>query len=233
MQNPSTASETEKPRVLAIGDIHGCHVALNALLDSLDLRASDTVVFLGDVVDRGPGTRQVIDRILGLRSFCFTITIMGNHEEMFLDALEGGSMEQPWLIHGGQEAIDSYGKSYADVPTNHIAFMRSGLPFWETETEVFVHANLEPDVPLRKQSTEWLRWTRFQGDEPALATGQRVICGHTEQASGVPRVTDGWACIDTSAYRGMFLTCLDVTNDLVYQASFHGDTRQLKLSSLP
>lgn len=212
-------------RTIAIGDIHGCHIALENLLAALQIRPSDTVVVLGDVVDRGPGTKQAIDRLIQLGSECEVVFLMGNHEEMMLESREGSSIESTWLRYGGRETLNSYGGGYGMVPDSHWTFLKNGLNYWETTTEIFVHANLKPKIPLPAQSVEWLRWTRLSGKETPRDCGRRVICGHTNLEPGTPWVREGWVCIDTWCYGDQYLTALDVTHDLVYQAKQTGETR--------
>src|SRR5262245_2009947 len=100
------------PRILAVGDIHGCGAAFRALIEGLQVRPKDTVVMLGDAIDRGPDSRGVIDQLLELRERTNLVCILGNHEQMLLDALEGDIPVQEWLIHGGAQTLDSYGKGY-------------------------------------------------------------------------------------------------------------------------
>src|ERR1044072_7889016 len=102
-------------RTLVFGDSHGCAVALNVLLEKLAVTADDTVVLLGDVVSRGPATKQCVDRLLELQQACKLIFIRGNHEEMMLDSLHHGKLEEIWLKHGGREALDSYGGAYEAI----------------------------------------------------------------------------------------------------------------------
>jgi serine/threonine protein phosphatase 1 len=205
-------------RILAIGDIHGCDVALATLLQHVRPTASDTVVVLGDVVDRGPNTRRVIELLLQLRKTCRLKFVLGNHEEMMLEAYHTGQWMHDWLMFGGKETLASYGDSFGDVPTEHLDFLSSGLNYWESKTEIFVHAKLEPNVPLDSQSPEWLRWERLEGNEPPHSSGRPVICGHTSQRSGNPLVFNGWVCIDTWVYGEGWLTCLDTSAGLVYRA---------------
>ncbi len=212
-------------RILAIGDIHGCDTALETLLGQLQIQSDDTVVLLGDIVDRGPGSRQVVERLLELQQACQLHYVMGNHEQMMLEALDLPGKMSNWLRYGGQELLDSYGGSPDQIPDSHLDFIRSAGDYFETSTEVFVHASLEPDIPLDEQSSLWLRWTRFTGHEGPLATGQRVICGHTAQHSGLPARSRGWACIDTCVYGDGWLTCLDVLTDEFYQADEKGRFR--------
>ena len=217
-------------RILAIGDVHGCDVALTALLDRISVTADDTLVFLGDVVDRGPASKQVVDRLLALQQSCNLVLIMGNHEEMLRDAVAGRPIMDIWLQVGGRETLDSYGGSIDDIPPEHVRFLLSTCPFFETDREIFVHANLEPEVSLANQKSEFLRWTRVTGSEPPHPSGKRVICGHTPQAEGLPLVFDGWAFIDTLPHGGNWLSCLNVATNRVHQASQAGKTREFSLS---
>lgn len=107
---PKTDADAEAGRLLAIGDIHGCHIAFDTLLEHLSILPTDTVVVLGDVIDRGPGTRQVIDRLLELRQQCRLVFLMGNHEEMFLGSLAVEGVRESWLGFGGWETLQSYGE---------------------------------------------------------------------------------------------------------------------------
>ena len=100
-------------RILAIGDVHGCHRALDTLLGVLALTSSDTVVFLGDAVDRGPDSKLVVDRILSLRDTCKVIFITGNHEEMMRDAISGRGLVNQWLRAGGPVSY-----THLTLPTN-------------------------------------------------------------------------------------------------------------------
>lgn len=212
-------------RILAIGDIHGCNTALETLLGQIDIQSDDTVVVLGDIVNRGPGSRQVIERLLELQQQCRLQYVMGNHEQMMLEALDLPGKMSNWLRYGGDETLASYGGSPDLIPENHLDFIRSAIDYFETSTDVFVHASLEPDIPLDEQHSMWLRWTRYTGHEEPLSTGQRVICGHTSQKDGLPARSRGWVCIDTYVYGGGWLTCLDVLTDEFFQADETGRFR--------
>lgn len=217
-------------RTLAIGDVHGCHRALVTLLGVLALTPDDTVVFVGDAVDRGPSSKQVVDQILALRDECEVIFITGNHEEMMRDAISGRGLFNQWLENGGRATLDSYGGSIEDIPPEHIRFLVTGRPFWETDTDIFVHASLESDISLPNQTSDFLRWKHLGGSEQPHVSGKRVICGHTSQTDGVPLVLDGWVCIDTFPHGGKWLTCLDVETNHVVQASETGEIRDFPLS---
>jgi serine/threonine protein phosphatase 1 len=216
-------------RTIAIGDIHGCHIALETILEALDPQPADCLVFLGDVIDRGPGTKQCIDQLLALRPCCRVVHLMGNHEEMFLDALTGGQWSQSWLAYGGQEMLHSYGGGIRNIPLAHLDFIRGGKDFFETEREIFVHGNLRPQVPVDQEQSQWLRWARFQPTDQTHVSGKRVICGHTAQPGGRPVGGANYLCLDTCAYcpRGA-LSALDVATDTLWQATQAGELRDAR-----
>ena len=213
-------------RTFAIGDIHGWDVAFDGLLEMLALTPDDTLVVLGDAIDRGPNSARVIDILLELQSACSLVFILGNHEQMMLEALERGLRGSMWMQHGGEPTLNSYGGQVENIPQDHLDFMGAGLDHWETETEIYVHANLEPGVPFENQSEQVLRWQHLTGRETRHPSGRRIICGHTPQPNGLPSVRDGWVCIDTFAYGGMYLTAVDMETNEMYQANQSGQTRK-------
>lgn len=194
-------------------------------MSNLEIAADDTVIVLGDVVDRGPGSQDVIEQLLDLKSRCTLRCLLGNHEEMMLDALAGGEWTVTWLRYGGDATLSSYGGDPDRIPPHHLEFLKQGLNYWEDDRNLFIHANLEPGVPLQKQLGEWLRWTHLTSLEQPHPSGKRIVCGHTPQRSGVPLVLPGWVCIDTLAFGSGWLTCLDVGTDEIYQANQAGQFR--------
>ena len=130
--HPTTA------RVIAIGDVHGCVHALDALLDAIAPRGDDCIVQLGDFIDSGRDTRDVIDTLLALQSNCRLVTLMGNHEEMLLGALENDRLRDTWLMCGGVDTLNSYrfGAGIDVLPDAHLALIRSGLDYFETAAEL-------------------------------------------------------------------------------------------------
>ncbi|QDU81219.1 Serine/threonine-protein phosphatase 1 [Polystyrenella longa] len=212
-------------RTIAIGDIHGCSTAFETLLDMLQVTSEDTIVLLGDIVDRGPGTKQVIETTINLKSRCKQlIYIRGNHEEMLLDALKAGPLTSTWLFYGGQEVLDSYEiESVEQLPESHVNFIESSRDYWENQTDIFVHANVQHDRPLDEQHPQVLRWERYTGTKPPHFSGKRVIVGHTVMPQGMPKFSPGWLAIDTGAYEGNPLTAFDTTTKTFYQADESGN----------
>jgi serine/threonine protein phosphatase 1 len=218
------------PRTFAIGDVHGCHVALTTLLGLIKPTAEDTIVFLGDVVDRGPATKECIDEILRLENQCRVISIMGNHEEMMRGSLQKSFMWQVWVECGGAVTLESYGGSLDNVPASHLKWLSTLRPFHETATDIFVHASLETQQTLANQTGDYLRWKKLGGSERPHISGKRVLCGHTPQRDGYPLVFPGWVCLDTNACRQGWLTCLDVEANHVWQTNESGQSRQFELA---
>ncbi len=217
-------------RLFAIGDIHGCAGALRRLDQELKFGATDTVVTLGDYVNRGPDTRAVIAHLLELRDRCRLVTLRGNHEVMMLRARDDRSFLPKWLTYGGAETLDSYAAStFADIPEAHWDFLESTVLFHEEARDFFVHANVVPDLPLAEQPEKTLLWAHFSVERPHVS-GRRMVCGHSAQKSGRPLNCGHAVCIDTHAYGGGWLTCFDVEANVCWQASQEGALRQEMLS---
>ncbi|HZT82821.1 MAG TPA: metallophosphoesterase family protein [Gemmataceae bacterium] len=217
-------------RTLAIGDLHGCSRALDTLLAMVGPRPKDQVVTLGDYVDRGPDSCGVIERLLRLRRASRLIALRGNHDQMMVGARQGAFSTAEWLARGGRQTLDSYsvpgvGGRRVEVPEEHWDFLENALVNWhETDTHFFVHANVYPDLPLQDQPTYMLLW-EFLHDPAPHCSGKVMVCGHTSQKSGRPLNLGHAICIDTRAYAGGWLTCLDVTSGKVWQANQRGEQR--------
>lgn len=209
-----------------VGDVHGCDIALEKLLDAMILTSEDRLIMLGDVIDRGSDSRRVIEMLIDIGNSCRLDFVMGNHEQMLLDALRSPSVATIWSGWGGAETLAAYGEDLADIPADHLAFLAAGLPYVETDRYICIHANLEPDVPLESQSADWLRWHKVTGSERPHESGKRIVCGHTRLPGDVPRVTEGWIMIDTCAYDGGFLTAVELTTGEILQARQTGEFRR-------
>ncbi len=213
-------------RILAIGDLHGCLTALRTLADQVVFQPEDTVITLGDYVDRGPDSKGVIDFLIDLRQRCHLIPLGGNHELMMLDARKAAFSISGWLMVGGAETVESYGSSLSDVPEEHWDFIKSSKAFHETEAHFFVHANAHPKRPLEKQNEDDLFWRPFGNPTPHVS-GKTMICGHSSQRSGLPKNVGHAICIDTFVYGdGGWLTCLDVDSGKYWQANQQGEHRE-------
>jgi serine/threonine protein phosphatase 1 len=197
--------EESPPRLLAVGDIHGCLDPLRKLLRKVQPKRQDTIVFLGDYVDRGPDSRGVIDFLLKFAHlFPRTVFLKGNHEAMFLDYLQGGP-KFPFLQNGGISTLASYTQT---VPPEHLAFLRQLRLYHETEDHIFVHAGLRPGLPLAEQREEDLLWIREEFLRCDYDWGKTVVFGHTPWAE--PLLKEKRIGVDTGAVYGRKLSCCDV-----------------------
>ncbi|MFN0017463.1 MAG: metallophosphoesterase family protein [Pirellulaceae bacterium] len=215
-----------RARTIAIGDIHGCAAALAAVLAAIKPAEQDTLIFLGDFVDRGPDSRGVIEQVLALEKQCGLVTLLGNHEIMFLDALEKGAEGAGWLQYGGRETLASYNWDIRNFPDPHLDFIRGLKRYHETATHFFVHANYIADIPLAEQPDYALFWEHLFESPPAPhENGKTAIVGHTAQRSGEIRDLGHVVCIDTYCHSGGWLTALDVDTGEVWQADRQGRMR--------
>jgi serine/threonine protein phosphatase 1 len=213
------------PRSFVIGDIHGCPEEIDRLLDHLAPSPSDTIVFLGDYIDRGPGSKTVVDRLLRLRQEgpqC--IFLKGNHEDMFLAfiGLPGGYGDS-FLYNGGAATLRSYGleKYPANeisqrLPTDHLAFFKALVMQHTLGDFLCVHAGLNPQRPMTDQERDDLLWIRgpfIQHPHPFPFT---VIFGHTpcrEVLIDLPYKIG----IDTGLVYANKLSCIELSQRVLLQ----------------
>jgi len=185
------------------------------------LQPEDTVVILGDYVNRGPNSRGVIERLLGLRQRCQLVPLLGNHDETFLEVLLGRLPTDALLSMNGDATFASYGYqgSLDVIPHEHVAFLSNCRSIYETERHFFVHANYAPNKPLDQQSRIDMFWRSLRESEPAEHfSRKRAILGHTPQSTGVPLDRGHFICIDTGCVYGGVLTAMDVDQGTLWQA---------------
>ena len=219
-------------RAYAIGDVHGCADQLRRLLSAIEAdnaarpRSTAYLVLLGDLIDRGPDSREVVELLrtyapAGIRP----VFIKGNHEEFLLRALAGDAGILPqWLEYGGQECAQSYGLDpgrllaleEADaavllreyVPEEHRRFLDNFADTFRFGDYLFVHAGIRPGVPLEMQVPADLRWIREPFLRDAADHGFVVVHGHT--IVDTVQVRPNRIGIDTGAYGGGPLTALAI-----------------------
>ena len=191
----------------AIGDVHGQIFKLKALIDKLYIRENDIVVFLGDYIDRGDFSFEVIDFLIDLGKKHNCVFLKGNHELMFMDYLSGIN-EDVWLWNGGRKTIANYEKHGCDMapftdyierwlPRDHITFFQKLKPYYEVEDFIFVHAGIFPGTPMENMPDEILYWDRSFMYNARNYVGKTVVCGH----SPAPTVANykHAICVDTGA----------------------------------
>ena len=220
-------------RIIAIGDIHGCNVALRALIEAIEPKPDDTIVVLGDVIDWGPDSRDCVQQLIDLSGRCQFILVRGNHEEMMDAALESQSELRYWLNFGGDETLKSYPYrgGVEIIDREHVRFLKAeARDYHETDEFIFVHASYDPNKPMDEQSNTTLQWEHAQPEHmrPHFS-GKPVIAGHTPQTSGQPLDLGFLKLIDTDCSRGGWLTALEVRDGVVIQANEMGEVRSKSL----
>jgi serine/threonine protein phosphatase 1 len=216
-------------RVYAVGDVHGC---LDRLVTLHEIIAEDiaarpvertTLVHLGDYVDRGSDSAQVVDWLINRPPVPadLIVNLMGNHEHMMLSALAGVDKDAPnqWLMNGGADSLLSWSISRtvppaewaSRIPIRHLIFLRDLAISHRIGPYLFVHAGVQPGVPLEQQSRHDMMWIR----EPFLSSradhGFVVVHGHTPKRE--PIVQPNRIAIDTGAVLGGALTCVVLEGD--------------------
>ncbi len=221
--------------VYAIGDVHGCidHLLwLERVIarDAEALPGRKLIIMIGDYVDRGPASAQVLDHLIappppGFDRICLT----GNHEMVMLDYLEGRIGLIGWLAMGAEQTLLSYGIDHERlravygserqiddvirdaIPAQHVAFLRSLPIMVETPHFLFVHAGIRPELPLERQSDRDLVFIREEFYRSAHLLTRYVVHGHTPVAEAR---RDGMRVdIDTGAVFGGRLTALRLWRD--------------------
>lgn len=222
------AALPEGTRAYAVGDIHGRADLFAALIEAVDGDdagrdpAQTTMILLGDLVDRGPDSAGVIALAREWQARRPVRILMGNHEEMFLEALESDEVLRQFLRYGGRETLLSYpidrdaytraelaetrALARAAVPQADLEYIRSFEDQIELGDYLFVHAGIRPGVPLEDQRTGDLRWIREPFLDHQDSFGPVVVHGHTIFAE--PEVRHNRIGIDTGAYTSGRLTAL-------------------------
>ncbi|GAA4214091.1 metallophosphoesterase family protein [Sphingomonas endophytica] len=219
-------------RIYAIGDIHGCRAELDRLLAMIDAddaqrgAAETSLIFLGDLVDRGPDSAGVIARLMRLAQERPRVRFLkGNHEELFLHALGGAKDALRMFCRvGGKETVLSYGVSRAEydsldypqlaermdalVPPEHRAFLEGFEDLIVSGDYAFVHAGVRPDVPLDEQKPSDLRWIRDSFLDHRGAFPKMIVHGHTITPE-VDRRPNRIG-VDTGAYASGKLTAIGI-----------------------
>jgi serine/threonine protein phosphatase 1 len=214
-----------RARTCVIGDIHGCADEVDCLLDALAPTSADTLIFLGDYIDRGPSPKAVIDRLLRLpHEGPRCIFLKGNHEDMFLAFLGyPGHYADAFLFNGGDATLRSYGLEgkpaalvAAELPADHLAFMLSLRVQFQHGTFFCVHAGLAPSRPLDQQREEEMLWIRDEfilNPHPFPFT---VLYGHTPRREVLVQLPHKIG-LDTGLVYWNKLSCLELDSKQLFQ----------------
>ncbi|MGA3279441.1 MAG: metallophosphoesterase family protein [Smithella sp.] len=212
-------------KIFAIGDIHGCLEKLKDLMPKTGIdNQNDTLIFIGDYIDRGKFSSEVVDHVIRLqKEYKKVVCLRGNHEDMFAHYLEGTN-EDMYLNNGGINTLHSYEIILSDdteerkrkIPAEHRKFFESLLPYYETEDYIFVHAGMKPGLSLQEQTMHDLLWIRHEFIDAEYDFGKTVVFGHTPLNN--PLINKNMIGIDTGAVYGGKLTCVELPKIKIYQA---------------
>lgn len=214
-------------KLFAVGDIHGCYDRLHRLLEKLPFdREQDLLVFLGDYINRGPQSREVVAHLCSLaENGTRIIPLMGNHEYLLMEYQKAADPSLvPMLRHlQVEETLKSYNLKdltglhrLAGMPPRHREFFSGLRPCFMTDTHIFVHAGLYPGIPVAQQDFQSLyemRGVFLQSDHDF---GRVVVFGHTPFTT--PLVTRTKIGIDTGAVYGNMLTALELPAMIFHHA---------------
>jgi serine/threonine protein phosphatase 1 len=192
-----------------IPDLHGRDDLLGEALAEISAHArgnAGVIVTIGDYVDKGPKSKEVIDRLLsGMAEGWRLVALKGNHDSMMVEALQDPTKMDSWLGKGGDAALASYGGDPAAVPHAHIAWLDQLRLMHLDAHRLYVHAGVDPDLPLDRQSEATLLCKRYPKGFSGGYGERHVVHGHDNDPDG-PLLFEGRTNLDTAAWRTGRLT---------------------------
>lgn len=208
-------------RTFVIGDIHGAHRALLQCLERASFNnETDSLISLGDVADGWPETRQCIDELLKIRNLTY---VFGNHDFWTLEWMETGVIESVWFDQGGKATIESYS---GKIPKSHIRFLKKALPYCLLQNKLFVHAGINPKIPLEDQGLQIFLWDRnlariahdlyIKGIPGQLTPYDEVYIGHTPVPYNKPIQSGDIWLMDTGAGWSGVLSIMDIHSKEIF-----------------
>lgn len=235
-------------RLISIGDIHGKILPLERLINAISLTSDDTVVFMGDYIDRGKHSFEVIELIIDLmaNSPAKVVALRGNHEDMMIrslinkDSSDQEFWQHNWFNNGGFDTLDSYHDNkhkltpdlikkygFQTIPDSHIDFLLNLDKYYETDKFIFSHATPYHTDDMNEQSDDALYWKRPNKNDKLDGyfhkSGKMMVNGHTPIQSK-PTLFGNLLLVDTgAAYSGGLLTAFDLLSMSYTQANEHGE----------
>jgi serine/threonine protein phosphatase 1 len=189
-------------RLIIYGDLHGEYTKLQDLMNKISLsKKNDTLIFLGDYIDRGEHSRKVIDYIIDLQKNYNVVCLLGNHESLAIESIANPDsfIVNSWIQNGGYSTLANYDKDIKEMDSVHGDWLRSLKLIHETENHIFVHGHLRWDKDIDEQDEEACLWGRFDSIKPHKS-GKTVVVGHTIQHGGHTDL--GYkVCIDTGSFK--------------------------------
>lgn len=247
----SSCRVSEHHRIYAIGDVHGRIDLLRTIIKKIEAdssRFSDDrvlkIVFLGDYIDRGDNSRDVLSFIMDLE--CSHpgryVFLRGNHEAALLDFLDDPVGKSAWLEWGGHQTIASFGilpsgteldaqqlveirDALQERISNFVPFLKLLHPYYVSGQVIFAHASLDPNVSLESQPESALLWGRTPKGQSRTLPGYRIVHGHF--AGDEPTSSAEHICVDTGAYYSGKLTAVRLDQSAEYIVAKAGELRVL------
>ena len=182
------------PRYIAITDIHGELEKLESVLSKIDIRPDDIFVFMGDYIDRGAKSKEVVDRVIQQSETNKCIYLIGSHEYALLHAKQDEYYNYLFWNYGGPATVKSYGGHFDNILKTHGDFYRNLKFYHLTEDYLFVHAGINPRYSLEEQDETDFVYIRSAFYNSKHNLPQKIIFGHTEFDS--PLIQEDKICID-------------------------------------
>jgi serine/threonine protein phosphatase 1 len=208
-------------RNFVMGDIHGACRALRQCLERSGFdRQNDNLIFLGDVTDGWPETKECVDELLKIRNLTY---LLGNHDLWALEWMQTGLTDPLWLEQGGRATVESYRDG---VPSSHQKLLEESLPFFITENRLFVHAGFDPKAPIADQTMDTFLWDRTlartalymdgRAADMKLSAYDEIYLGHTPVEGMKPvKACEVWL-MDTGAGWSGALSMMDINSKEIF-----------------
>lgn len=198
-------------RIIGITDIHGELEKLASVLQQISPTKDDTIIFMGDYIDRGPNSREVVDKIIDMQNYCSCVYLIGSHEYALLHSKSDDYFNYLFWNYGGDATAKNYG-TYENIFKVHGDFFAALKPYHIIEDYLFVHAGIRIGIPLEKQTLEDMVYIRSEFYSKEHSLPYKIIFGHTEFAE--PLVKKDKICIDTGCgkYEASPLTAIVIEN---------------------
>jgi len=216
-----------------VGDIHGCYYTLKKLISSLNIQESDKLIFLGDYIDRGPHSKDVVEYVKNLSKDKSVIALKGNHEQMCVYGFD----KQLWLHNGGVETLKSYDdrtpeekkmpsfkekearqiwlKNQPTISKEHMEWIMDLPLYHEDENYFYVHAGVNPVLSLDEQTEQDMLWIREPFIQSEKDFNKTIIFGHTPFKKVFMETNK--IGIDTGCVYGNYLTAFETENGVFFQ----------------
>ena len=201
-------------KLIGISDIHGEYDKLCSVLDKVIPQKEDTIVFMGDYIDRGAQSREVVDKLIDMQNLCNCIYLIGSHEYAMLNAPRDDYYNYLFWNYGGDATVQSYG-SFENIMKIHGEFFNSLKPYYLANKYLFIHAGIRIGIPLEDQDLLDMVYIRSEFYSKKHGLPYKIIFGHTEFDK--PQVQDDKICIDTGCgkYKDAVLTAVIIENENV------------------